>query len=41
MVIQKGDMVIDNSVRNILDRTVKVIISQSKEKEREKRNQSS
>jgi F-type H+-transporting ATPase subunit delta len=42
MVIQKGDMVIDNSVRNILDRTVKVIVNHSKEKkEQEKRSSQS
>ncbi|HPY78405.1 MAG TPA: ATP synthase F1 subunit delta, partial [Anaerohalosphaeraceae bacterium] len=42
MVIQKGDMVIDNSVRNILNRTVDVIVKHSKEKkEQEKRNQQS
>jgi len=32
VVIQKGDLVIDNSVKNILDRTVKVIMTHSKEK---------
>lgn len=32
IVIQKGDMVIDNSVKNILDRTVNVIVSHSRDK---------
>lgn len=42
IVIRKGDLVIDNSVKNILDRTVKVIMTHSKEKaEQPKRKQES
>jgi len=32
IVIRKGDLMIDNSVRTILDRTVDVIVSRSKQK---------
>lgn len=32
IVIRKGDTVVDNSVRNILDRTVNAIVAHSKEK---------
>lgn len=44
IVIQKGDLVIDNSVKNILERTVNVIVSHSRDKmeqEKTKRNQKS
>ena len=36
IVIRQGDMVIDNSVKAILDRTVNVIVDKSKEKLQEK-----
>ena len=40
IVIQKEDLVIDNSVKNILERTVKVIVNHSREKsEQTKRKQ--
>ena len=35
IVIQKGDLVIDNSVKNILNRTVQVIMTHSREKAEE------
>lgn len=37
IVIRKGDTVIDNSVRNILDRAVKTIVNHSREKSERKK----
>ena len=42
IVIQKGDLLIDNSVKNILDRAVNVIVTHSRNKtDPSKRNQKS